>query len=86
MEYILSKRFEKEFAKLPKAIKHKAIEALEKFIENPQNPTLRKHALTGKWKGHFSINITGDTRAVYFAIGNDTVRFVAIGSHSELYV
>jgi mRNA-degrading endonuclease YafQ of YafQ-DinJ toxin-antitoxin module len=41
--------------------------------------------LSGKWKGHFSINITGDTRAVYFVTEDNVVWFVAIGSHSELY-
>ena len=85
MHYILSKRFEKDFATLTPATKKKAIATLEKFVENPQNPTLRNHGLSGKWKGHFSINVTGDTRAVYFAIEDTTVRFVAIGSHSELY-
>ncbi len=85
MQYILSKRFEKDFAKLPDATKKKAIVTLEKFIQNPQNPTLRNHGLSGKWKGYYSINVTGDTRAVYFVIEEDIVRFVAIGSHSELY-
>ncbi len=85
MQYILSKRFEKDFTKLPKATKKKAITTFEKFIENPQNPTLRNHSLFGKWKGHFSINVTGDTRAIYFVVEDDVVRFVAIGSHSELY-
>ncbi len=84
MQYILSKRFEKDFAKLSKAIKNKAIATLEKFIENPQNPSLRNHGLSGKWKGHFSIDVTGDTRAIYFVIESDMVRFVAIGSHGEL--
>ncbi|MCA9365597.1 type II toxin-antitoxin system mRNA interferase toxin, RelE/StbE family [Candidatus Kaiserbacteria bacterium] len=51
-----------------------------------QNPSLRNHSLSGKWKGHFSINVTGDTRAIYFVIEDDVVRFVAIGSCSELYV
>ncbi|MCB9814402.1 type II toxin-antitoxin system mRNA interferase toxin, RelE/StbE family [Candidatus Nomurabacteria bacterium] len=69
----------------PQATKKKAIATFEKFVENPQNPTLRNHSLPGKWKGHFSINITGDTRAIYFVIEDDVVRFVAIGSHSELY-
>ncbi|MCA9359075.1 type II toxin-antitoxin system mRNA interferase toxin, RelE/StbE family [Candidatus Kaiserbacteria bacterium] len=77
MQYILSKRFEKDFAKLPKATKKKAIDALAKFIENPQNPPLRNHGLTGRWKGHFSINVTGDTRAIYFVIEDNVVRFVA---------
>ncbi|HMO78220.1 MAG TPA: type II toxin-antitoxin system mRNA interferase toxin, RelE/StbE family [Candidatus Paceibacterota bacterium] len=85
MQYILSKRFEKDFAKLPSATKKKAVASLEKFIENPQNPSLRNHSLSEKWKGHFSINVTGDTRAIYFVIEDTTVRFVAIGSHSELY-
>ena len=85
MQYILSKRFEKDFIKLPSATKKKAIVTLEKFIVDPQNPTLRNHGLSGKWKGHFSINVTGDTRAVYFVIEDGVVRFVAIGSHSELY-
>jgi addiction module RelE/StbE family toxin len=85
MQYILSKRFEKDFIKLPNATKKKAIVTLEKFIVDPQNPTLRNHGLSGKWKGHFSINVTGDTRAIYFVIEDGVVRFVAIGSHSELY-
>ena len=85
MRYILSKRFEKDFAKLPKATKKKAIKTLEKFITDSHNPTLRNHGLSGKWKGHFSINVTGDTRAVYFVIDENIVRFVAIGSHNELY-
>jgi len=85
MQYVLSKHFEKDFAKLAKITKKKAIATLDKFIKNPQNPTLRNHGLSGKWKGHFSINVTGDTRAVYFVIENDIVRFVAIGSYSELY-
>ena len=85
MRYIVSKSFEKDFAKLPTPIKKKTIATLEKFVDNPQNPTLRNHGLSGKWKGYFSINVAGDTRAIYFAIEDDMVRFVAIGSHSELY-
>lgn len=85
MQYILSKSFEKDFAKLPTPIKKKTIITLEKFIDDPQNPTLRNHGLAGKWKGYFSINVTGDTRAIYFVIEDNMVRFVAIGSHSELY-
>lgn len=85
MQYILSKQFEKDFLKLPNATKKKTVATLEKFTVNPQNPTLRNHGLLGKWKDHFSINVTSDTRAIYFVIEKDVVRFVAIGSHSELY-
>lgn len=85
MQYILSKSFEKDFAKLPKRTKAQAIAALTLFVENPENPTLRVHPLKGKWVGHFSIDITGDTRAIYFIVEKGLVRFVAIGSHSQLY-
>lgn len=85
MQYILSKRFEKDFAKLPKRIKTKAITALTLFVGDPENQTLRIHPLKGRWTGHFSIDVTGDTRAIYFIIEKDLVRLVAIGSHSQLY-
>lgn len=85
MQYILSKQFEKDFKKLPKQTKSKAIEALKLFVKDPNNSTLRIHALKGRWNGHYSIDVTGDTRAIYFVIENNLVRFVTIGSHSQLY-
>ncbi len=85
MQYILSKQFEKNFAKLPKSTKVKAIVAFQKFIENPNDIVLRNHELTGKLNNHFSINVTGDIRAVYIFVESDLVQFVAIGSHSKLY-
>lgn len=85
MQYILSKRFEKEFAKLSKQTKVKAIKALGKFVNNPDDLSLRVHGLKGKWQGHFSINVTGDTRAVYYVVEENLVRFVAVGTHSQLY-
>jgi len=85
MQYILSKQFEKDFKKLPKQTKSRAIAALELFVQNPNDATLRVHSLKGKWVGHYSIDITNDTRAVYFIVEKDLVRFVTIGSHSQLY-
>jgi addiction module RelE/StbE family toxin len=85
MRYVLSKRFEKDFAKLPKPVKKKVLVVLQKFVDDPLNPSLRNHPLSGKWNNHFSINVTGDVRAVYLYIKNDVVHFVAVGSHSELY-
>lgn len=85
MRYILSKRFEKDFAKLPKPIKKKVLAVLQKFVDDPADSTLRNHRLSGKWRNHFSINVTGDVRAVYVYIKDDVVHFVAVGTHSELY-
>jgi addiction module RelE/StbE family toxin len=85
MEYILSRTFEKQFAQLPKGIKTKAIRAFEIFVRDPNDPTLRAHALAGKWRGYWSINVTGDYRAVYTHVDERVVRFVMIGTHSQLY-
>lgn len=85
MQYILSKRFEKNFAKLPKPVKKKVLTVLQKFVDDPLDPSLRSHRLSGKWNDHFSINVTGDVRAIYVYIKDDIVHFVAVGTHSELY-
>lgn len=57
---------------------------LEVFCQDPYDPTLNNHALTGSLKPYRSINITGDIRALYEVIGDDVV-FLKIGSHSDLY-
>jgi addiction module RelE/StbE family toxin len=85
MQYILSKRFEKDFARLSKPIKKKVLLVLQKFVDDPLDPSLRSHRLSGKWNNHFSIDVTGDIRAVYVYIKDNLVHFVAVGSHSELY-
>lgn len=85
MHYVLSKRFEKDFSKLPKKIKTKTLDKLQIFINNPMDSTLNNHPLVGKWGGCRSINITGDIRAVYVPAEHHIVQFVAIGSHSDLY-
>jgi len=85
MQLLQSKQFKKDFAKLPKNTKIKAIQIFERFINNPHDPILRTHALAGKWRTYNSINITGDIRAVYVMVDDETAHFVAIGSHSKLY-
>ncbi len=84
MEYVTSKRFDKNFSKLSKKIKNQAIDQFEKFVIDPMDIVLNNHKLHGKWSKYRSINITGNVRAIYFQDGN-VARFIDIGSHSELY-
>ena len=84
MQYFLSRGFQKQFKKLPARAKQKAIARLQLFVANPMDYRLRNHPLAGEWREHRSINITGDYRAVYKREG-DTVIFITIGTHSELY-
>lgn len=85
MQYVLSKRFEKDFKKFSKPIRKKILATLEAFIADPYDANLRTHRLSGRWHGHFSIDVTGDVRAVYVYVEDGIVYFIAVGTHSELY-
>lgn len=79
-----SKRFLKQLRKSPQKVQRSFYARLEIFIEDPANRILRHHALSGELRGLYTINITGDWRAVY-ETHNDDVVFVMIGTHSQLY-
>jgi addiction module RelE/StbE family toxin len=88
MEIRYHKQFDKMNDKLPPKIQQRFVEVLFIFMENPQNPTLRNHALSGEYIGMRSIDITGDYRAIFREYPNGTYEFVEfrkIGTHSQLY-
>lgn len=85
MQYFVSKSFEKQFKKLPKKVRQQAMARLALFVTGPMDYRLRNHLLTKEWAGHRSIDVTGDIRAIYAEVDEHVARFVAIGSHSELY-
>lgn len=76
-----SKTYKKSSAKIKKYFRIR----LTLFTEDPFHPLLNNHALHGDFAGYRSINITGDVRAVYKALDEQTVEFVILGSHGELY-
>ncbi len=55
------------------------------FEKNPDDTRLDNHALTRKMSGKWAFRINDDIRIVYEWVGNNTVRFLAIGSHKEVY-
>ena len=73
------------FNKQSRKIQDKFNERLLFFIKDRAHPLLNMHPLHGEWLGCKSINITGNIRAVFEEIGENSVEFVAIGSHPELY-
>ena len=85
MEYLSSKKFDKQFAKFPKVIKYKCTEKIKIFVKNPYDETLNNHNLGGKYEGCRSINMTGDIRIIYEITTENIAYFLTIGSHSELY-
>lgn len=84
MDIVFHKKFKKVYQKQPNKIQARFVAQLAVFTEDPFDVTLHNHALTGELIGYRSINITGDVRAWYMVI-DDTVVFLKIGTHSELY-
>lgn len=85
MRIFSSKGFEKDFSKLPKKTQLEFSKKLTLLLSDSRHPSLHLHKLHGKYAGTWSINITGDIRAIIDMGVQGTLIFIAIGSHSELY-
>lgn len=83
-----NKNFQKAFktriknnSKLIKRAKERVV----LFVENPKNPILKDHQLTGDKKEFRAFWITGDIRIIYYQISKNEVLFIDIGSHNQVY-
>jgi len=79
------RQFLKQIHKLPQPIQRKLAQRLQLFTDNPTDRTLRVHELRGRYEGYLSIDVTGDVRAIYHPLDRDSVEFVRVGTHSQLY-
>lgn len=84
MKIKLHKNFQKRYQKLTQQQKEKFKEKRDLFLKDEFNPILNNHPLKGNYSGFRSINVTGDLRVIHKKIG-ETVVFVTIDSHSNLY-
>ena len=85
MEVGYHHKFRKALRKLPPKIQDKFFERLEVFLIDPYHPQLNNHPVGSAYPYWRSINITGDYRALYEITGSETVMFMKIGTHSQLY-
>lgn len=85
MRYLVSKRFKKNFDKLPPTVKRQFIERRKLFEAEPYHPLLHNHALGGKYSDCRSFNVNGDFRAIFQQMGAETVNLIDIGTHPQLY-
>jgi addiction module RelE/StbE family toxin len=86
MLYVISlKSFKKSFKKKDIKIQKQAILRIRLFREDPFNIILNNHSLDGEYVGKRSFNVNGDYRIVFYYIDANTVCFLDIGTHSELY-
>lgn len=85
MDIRFSKQFIKQLAKQPTKVQELFYARLTIFTANPYDPQLRNHQLKGKLKHYYSINVTGDVRALYEVVGTTVYLYQMIGTHSQLY-
>jgi addiction module RelE/StbE family toxin len=85
MDIVYHKSFKKQYEKLSKKIKEDFVERLKLFEIDPFDPILNNHKLHGELKNTRSINVSGDIRAIYEELDENSVLFFMIGSHSDLY-
>jgi len=83
-----SHKFNKHLRKAPTKIKLAFRNGLILFGQNPFNPLLNNHSLSGELSSYRSINVTGDWRAIYSANHEGEIEIVVfemLGTHSQLY-
>lgn len=85
MEIQYSRNFVKQYKKLEAKPREQFLERQALWLENPGDARLRTHPLKGKSYGYWSINVSGDLRALYYHQGDQVVIFALIGTHSQLY-
>lgn len=84
----ITRRFARQYEKADKKIRKVFEQRLELFRSNPYHSLLNNHMLVGRYSGYRSINITGDWRALYKEIKDNSetiVLFEVFGTHSQLY-
>ncbi|CAD5909759.1 type II toxin-antitoxin system YafQ family toxin [Planktothrix agardhii 1806] len=58
---------------------------LEKFKENPFDPSLKTHKLSGKLKELWSFSIEYNQRVIFYFTDEEKAVFVDIGNHDQVY-
>lgn len=84
LNFILHRDFEKDMTKHSVEVRRVFLERKNLLMIDPNHSLLNNHPLHGKWQGCWSINVTGNIRAI-FRIQSSVAVFLAIDTHSNLY-
>jgi addiction module RelE/StbE family toxin len=79
------KQFKKQYKKAPTIIRRNFDERLQIFVRDRTHIILNNHPLAGERKGEWSINVTGDWRAIYEYVDDSAIIFLEINTHGNLY-
>ena len=83
-----SPAFERNFCRRLKGnvkLQDKFWQKVERFIQDPFEPQLKTHKLTGKLQDLWSFSIDYDLRVIFYFVNETNAVFVDIGSHDEVY-
>lgn len=83
-----STSFKRAFKKLIKGnanLKEKFWQKVEIFTNNPFDSSLKTHKLSGKLQELWSFSIEYDIRVIFYFEDNQSIIFVDIGSHDQVY-
>jgi mRNA interferase YafQ len=83
--------FKRDYKRVKATPRHKDLENLLAGVADllvddaPLPEKLRDHRLGGNWKGHCECHLKPDLLLIYQLPDAATLRFVRMGSHSELF-
>lgn len=81
MKIYYSRKFAKEYKKLPIRLKIQAEKKEKIFRNNPLDPRLKTHKLTGKLQEFWSFSIDRKHRIIFEFESSQTVWFHSVGTH-----
>jgi addiction module RelE/StbE family toxin len=74
-------KFLKQFKRLPKEVRMKAVKVEKIFRNNPFDSRLKTHKLHGAMKEYWAFSINYNYRIGFTFVDSDYVRFHAVGTH-----
>ncbi len=85
MEVSFSPNFIRELEGLPRSLREEAIEKIEALSQNPKQPRLKVHKLSGSLKNRYAFSVNYRIRIIFRFIGKPRRAYLLhIGGH-EVY-
>lgn len=78
-------KFKKQYQKLPAKLQQQFDRRLALLVLDQTDQRLRLHPLKAKFAGYWSMDVSGDLRALFRRDGETIIIFAFIGTHSQLY-
>jgi len=86
MKISYSKRFTKQFKKLPCKLQSKITKTIERLIKDPSDTSLKNHKLRGLMLGKRAVSVSANIRLIFEEYNNYThVIFIDVGGHEQVY-